>query len=339
MQKNRLGNRWLAVLSSAIVLGILGNMPNARPAASSNIATPSSKRPVRVELASLQERTGLSLVSVGCKGIAVVSFGNRSLSKPNPLPGKSSRSECAVSPDGTEIAYQLSRKPDESAKSDLALGIVRHGEDKVQEYPYIGVTSDDTCWSYDKTKLAGRLRNTKKEGLKPATLQILDLGSEITREVGSFDATVTSQCWSPDGSQMVYQDSSGVSVYDVEHGTSRMLVVGKDATWSPDGNWIAFRDDDGYYIVRPTGNERKLLFKKKKGLTEMWWSPDSRFLAYVTEYGFLGGPSENRGRLWVRRLDDNQEDWAADMDFQCFDWKFQWLEKANNVVGWISSLS
>jgi dipeptidyl aminopeptidase/acylaminoacyl peptidase len=291
---------------------------------------------VRAELIRRQQGAGLSLVSVGCEGIAVLSFASRPLPGPKPLPRESGKSNCAISPDGTEIAYQLSRKYDESAKSDLALGIIRLGEGNIREYSDIGVTSDDLCWSYDKTKLAGRLRSTGKEGLKPATLQILDLGSEIIREAGSFDATVTSQCWSPDGGQMVYQDSSGILVYDIKQGTSRMLANGKDATWSPDGNWIAFHDDDGYYVVRPSGNDRKLLFKKKRVLTELWWSPDSRFVAYVAEHGVLGGSSENHGRLWVRRLDDNVEDWVTDVEFRCFSWKFQWVGNAKTINDWVS---
>jgi len=292
--------------------------------------------PVRAELLRRQQEGGLSLVSVGCEGVAVLSFASRGLPSPKLLPSESNQSNCSISPDGTEIAYQLSRKYDESTKSDLALGVIRLGEGNIREYSDIGVTSD-ICWSYDKTKLAGRLRNTRKEGLKPATLQILDLGSEIIREAGSFDATVTSQCWSPDGAQMVYQDSSGVFVYDLERGKSRTLTEGKNATWSPDGNWIAFCNGDAYYIIHPSGNDKKLLFKKKRALTELWWSPDSRFVAYVTEHGLLGGPSENQGRLWVRRLNDNSEDWLADVEFRCFSWRFQWVETAKNLNDWISS--
>ncbi len=64
---------------------------------------------------------------------------------------------------------------------------------------------------------------------------------------------------------------------------------GRYATWSPDGNWIAFFEDDGYYAIRPSGNDKKLLFKKKDALTALWWSPDSRLVAYVSRNGFFEG--------------------------------------------------
>jgi len=113
----------------------------------------------------------------------------------------------------------------------------------------------------------------------------------------------------------VYEGDAGVRVYDVEVNRSRDLVKGKQPTWSPDGNRVAFLDGDTYYAIDPAGaKERRALFKRWHAESGLWWSPDSRFVAYVSQASLLeGGFSLDVESYWlrVRRLKDNSESRVA----------------------------
>jgi len=65
---------------------------------------------------------------------------------------------------------------------------------------------------------------------------------------------------------------------------------GKDSTWSPDGNWIAFRDGDTFYEIRPDGRDKRKLLRRRDVYSPLWWSPDSRFVAYVASVPFTAPP-------------------------------------------------
>jgi Tol biopolymer transport system component len=117
-------------------------------------------------------------------------------------------------------------------------------------------------------------------------------------------------------------------VYDKHEVKSWTLANGRHATWSPDGNWIAFLEDGAYYAIRPTGNEKKLLFKQKEALTPLWWSPDSRLVAYMSRDHFFEGhwwPPIEQGRVRVRRLEDNAEDWVANLYIEGHVPSFRWV--------------
>jgi len=89
-------------------------------------------------------------------------------------------------------------------------------------------------------------------------------------------------------------------------------------TWSPDGNWIAFLHHGAYYAIRPNGQERKKLFHRSGTESPLYWSPDSRIVAFVSPEGFFEGGwraiDADNYKLRVRRLDDNSEDWIAYVD-------------------------
>jgi hypothetical protein len=257
---------------------------------------------VRSELARLQEQTGLSLATVENRGIWVVVFSQRSLVKAKDLHGGLGM----VSPDGTEVAFAAGlAMPGRPPR----LGVSRTDGGDFREYPNVLAPANNAmCWSYDKSKLVIGSMNT---GSLSGSLQLVDVGSGLAREIAKI-GRVTSQCWSPDSKHFVYEGDSGVRVYDVEENLSRGLVKGKQATWSPDGSQIAFLDDDTYYAIDTAGTkERRALFKKWHPASGLWWSPDSQFVAYVSQAGPLeGGLSAlDVETYWlrVRRLKDNSE--------------------------------
>jgi hypothetical protein len=267
---------------------------------------------VRAELTRLQEQTGLSLVRV-TDAVRVVLFSHPAMIKTNGLPVKAKAlpdgtGPGEMSPDGAEIAFAV--RP--GLRGPAHLGISRTDGSEFREYPNLQYQNlwDDLCWSYDKSKLAMTVRNTGSVPDRNPTLQIVDLSSGNTQEIDNR-GSVTSQCWSPDGKQLVYEAGDSVQLYDLEANQLHVLAQGKHPTWSPDGNWITFLDHDLYNEVRPSGIEKHALFKTWHSESGLWWSPDSRFVAYVSQAGILEGgflPSDAEiYYLRVRRLEDNSE--------------------------------
>ncbi len=133
------------------------------------------------------------------------------------------------------------------------------------------------CWSHDQTKLVSILVN---HSTGSASLGILDLNSKQTRAVAiNVDQRpmVISQCWSQNDKKLVSK--------------------GTDPTWSPEGEWIAFRDRDAYYAIHPNGTGRKKLFHNYWGgaVSALYWSPDSRIVAYVREL------DSSKGAPWTQK--------------------------------------
>lgn len=281
----------------------------------------SLKESVRAELIQRQRQTGLTLAYF-YRSIDTVLFADRSVSPGKEILPAGQAAGGAISPDGTEIAF-LFWNP----KRETHVGIMRPDGSNLREYPE--VLSDDICWSYDKFKLAMDVQNLERGTTPPNdSLVILDLGSRKTLEI-DVRAYVTSQCWSPGGKQIAYEADESVRVYDIERKMWSELAKGRQPTWSPDGNWIAFLDGDTYYAIRPSGEDRRVLFRKKGALSGLWWSPDSRVVAYVSYARFFESPfwkvmDVGSVRLRVRRLDDDSEDWVAELS-DAYVPRFQWV--------------
>jgi WD40-like Beta Propeller Repeat len=177
---------------------------------------------------------------------------------------------------------------------------------------YPEVSGIGTCWSHDQRRLVSTMINRSTGNV---SLAILDLNSEQTRPFAIHvdqRPYVTSQCWAPDDKKIIYETDGSVRLYDVENDRSNAIAKGTDPTWSPDGNWIAFRDGETYYAIHPDESGRKELFHNRwgKAVSALYWSPDSRIVAYVRELGFLQGGALDAevNQLRVRRLDDGSED-------------------------------
>jgi Tol biopolymer transport system component len=176
---------------------------------------------------------------------------------------------------------------------------------------------ESLCWSYDKSRLAVGVHR----GFPELKLEILNLGSGVDQTVDPSVKELTSQCWSPDDREIVYEAGDGVRIYEVRNDKSSTLLApgGKEPTWSPDGNWIAFREGDTFYEIRPDGRDKRRLLRSRDVWSPLWWSPDSRFVAYVASVPFA---IDDFYRLRILRLEDNSDDWVAEGQISG---GYQWL--------------
>jgi Tol biopolymer transport system component len=179
----------------------------------------------------------------------------------------------------------------------------------------------------------------QQHGWATDKLVIFDLNTGQTEVIdGEFDTFAVPQCWSPDDKQIVYTVNKPVGIrilrlYDTRSKKSKDLASGGFGTWSPDGKWIAYLfcppslRGCAYYRIRTSTGEQRLFFTADDDETGLSWSPDSRYVAYVSMARlFERTPSEmvrEMVRLRVRRLEDNVEYPCADFfdgDSMRFDW-------------------
>jgi hypothetical protein len=267
----------------------------------------SAHESLRDALIRMQSQTGLTLASFD-KSIEIVLFDKRELV---PSPNSFYRIFAGVvTRDGTEIAAAR-------LNQDMTDSLVtfRPEGGAVREYPV--ASSQTICWSYDKSKLAVAVAS----GARDPGLQIVDVATRVASPKIDPMAELSSQCWSPDGKKIVYVSGDSIKIYDVEKykSVATTLIKGQYPTWSPDGNWIAFLDHDTYYAVRPDGSEKRKLFHHSNVYSPLWWSPDSRIVAYIA----LRFALDDFYQLRVRRLEDSSEERVA--EGQIGGRRFQWV--------------
>ena len=270
------------------------------------LALAAPQETVHDEIVRLQRQSGLTLAAY-YRGLDTVVFSKRESFQGEELSSVKAL-EGVVSRDGTEIAFDLWLP-----KGRTSLGVMHPDGTGLQDFPE-AAASYMLCWSYDNSQLAMSVQNRKRGTTPPNdTLQILNLASHAMQEV-DIRATMTQQCWSPDGNQIVYEAEDTVRVFNITQKTWSILAKGTNATWSPDGKWIAFLDDDTYYAISPSGENRKVLFKEKRAMSGLIWSPDSRIVAYAS-FNRADEPTPimdvGMVRVRVRRLADNSEDWVV----------------------------
>jgi WD40 repeat protein len=307
-----------------------------------------STESVRAELIRLQRQNALSLISVTANKLNVVDYTSRSLKEGKLFSNGGLSNEGVLTVDGAEIAFNDCSPPGVTHP-------IPSSENCASVWPHLAtIHADGThfrqysefvypvgmCWSHDKTKLALAVADRRENKSAVENVYILDLNSGQLQQVAGFDNWTMIQCWSADDKQFVYMENrvggiQNVLVYDAEQRKSRFLAKGSHPTWSPDGKWISFLvNDETYNAVHPNGDGEKLLFKAGIGVTDLQWSPNSRFVAYVSARGIfersLSEQFVELTRLRVRRLDDNSEEWFLNLT-DTDPIMFQWVQGPNLV--------
>lgn len=278
---------------------------------------------LRAELVSRQEKGGLALSSFGNGSIYTADFRRRDKwveEKKLAAPADHTQ-DGLLSPDGNWVALAL--RDYSNLKSRDRLGVMRQADGKMLEFSDLETAA---CWSSDSKRLIA-WKHTSPKTFQPI---LLDLNSTREEELNlPSRAQFTTQCWSPDGLQLVYHvldhesppwtqkkskkkeppNRGTVFIYDIGEKKTRSLSPGQDATWSPDGQWIAYWDDAAEWRSRPSGEERQRLFDRKKAESPLLWSPDSELVLYFRCCYLLPslGCMCDVGGLFVRRLADHAE--------------------------------
>jgi WD40-like Beta Propeller Repeat len=273
---------------------------------------------VRGELAETQSRDGLTIADYGSHGLRIVDFFNRKAFRGAPLPD-SRAAGGTVSQDGTMVAFALLRP---TQVPSIALGMMKADNSDLRELLNIAHPGQ-MCWSYDMTHLA---MGTVDLTTAKFRLTLLDIKANLARDLAPHMGRLTTQCWSPDGKEIVFESDGNIVVQRVEGGQPRILGVGKAPTWSPDGKWIAYLDEreHNFYAIHPSGDGKKKLFHSRDGMAGLYWSPDARIVAYVVEKGGLLHLDAEAYTLNVRRLQDGSEDWINNHDVGCCE-SIQWV--------------
>jgi hypothetical protein len=265
--------------------------------------------------------------------------------------------EGMLSPDGTLAAFpywEVNPCPswktcDVEANRRFFLAIVPVNGTGARKYPQI-VLPSEMCWTRDNSKLAMVAQSDKNPQRQ---LVVLHLDTGITDRVADGEAVaVTPQCWSPDGRHLVYfaGDKSlagpgAIRILDTATQVSRDLLHGGPdcrenilcanpyPTWSPDGEWIAYLQNKTYWVIDPSGQEKRRLFRRSSALSPLQWSPDMRYALYADCCAFRDTfrCMCEIGRIRVRRLADNSEIEVSGDGFQdMFIPRWTWIQKTRS---------
>jgi Tol biopolymer transport system component len=311
------------------------------------VASTSCRRKESIHSELIREhQRGFELVSVRNSALYSLSFDRRTLTQPAVFTNNSSQPYGAVSPDGKRIAIGLCSGGTGSSilnayvcSGPSVLALVETGNKNIREFEGFDDPGTEMCWSHDSSKLALTMTDRRQGARGRFGLQIVDVKTGENRMIWEGpDSFAVAQCWSPDDKRIVFTTNKpgGIRitrVYDMESKQSSDLAGGGFPTWSPDGSRIAFLYcppslvDCKYYAIRAKDGQQELLFKPHFAESGLFWSPDSRFVAYIGGADILDSkPSswfrESR-RLRVRRLEDNAEEpflYFFDGDVMWFNW-------------------
>lgn len=312
------------------------------------LESPSSAQSVQAELSQMQKNGGYHLGAVQGNRVVTVSFADGTFTESKPVTEKGSPMYGTVSPDGKRVAMTVCLPPGlthpkpnvTNCPGGFALVIVGTDGADLREYPEISGSGLMSCWSHDMSRLVLIMDDRRHPTRMPSSLQILDLKSGLAEVIADGpDVFANEQCWSPEDKKILYtvnkvRGVQTVRLYDTETKTTKDIADGGRASWSPDGNWMTFLhcppslQGCAYKGIRVSSGEEKLFFRAE-AQSSLSWSPDSRFVAYVSAASAAERkPSEMERemlRLRVRRLDDGQE--SSFHDF--FDGDIMWFNWVN----------
>jgi RNA polymerase sigma factor (sigma-70 family) len=238
------------------------------------------------------------------------------LSTPELLPSQGFNTMPAWSPDGESLAYESRRKVPGTFRGRPALMI--RSTKTVEERELIP-DQDIVIWGrLGQLRWSPDGRSILCGGEPGGNLHLIDVQTgHVTANVATRNCGyIQGPAWSPDGKTIFFtrlrfekEDwPARIVALNLETRKERELYSG-GKPWgflavSPDGRQLAFRDKDEVLKVIPTegGEPRTLLDKKDLNLREIGfltpfaWTPDGRYLLFVT--GTLNEQPGSTVQLW-----------------------------------------
>ena len=148
-------------------------------------------------------------------------------------------------------------------------------------------------------------------GLDGPGLYTTTVGGTVTKVPGTSSGDVKA-VWSPDGSRIVFQSSSGsvnqeISVINANGSGRRQLTntvlsgepTEQEPAWSPDGSQIVFTRGGDVWVMNANGSSPTQLTSDPLADTQPAWSPDGSQIAFKRGTGV--------GDVWVMNADGTGE--------------------------------
>jgi Tol biopolymer transport system component len=260
---------------------------------------PARSPSIHDELVERERQDGLAIASYYVN-LGVVLFDQRKQISLGMIAPPPTSTFAAISPDGTFLALGKNE-----GRDAMALFRIDSGEGRT-----FGFSASPSCWSHDGKFVAAekRVRTTSPD------LRIVELSSggvTIVRRDAEYATPFSAQCFSPDDSQVVFEQDAKVYVFDRASQSAREVAAGRDPSWTPDGTEIAYRIDGAYYAIPLSGGAARLLFHRRRAFGALSWSPDGKFVAYNTGDPVFRNITDEDVHLRVRRVADGAEEIVA----------------------------
>lgn len=88
--------------------------------------------------------------------------------------------------------------------------------------------------------------------------------------------------WSFRGNRLAYDDTSQVSVFDADSGTSFVVGQGTEPSWLPDETSIAVRANaEQVHVVNVQTRARRVFIESSRSISVRRWTPDGEWMMYT----------------------------------------------------------
>lgn len=163
----------------------------------------------------------------------------------------------------------------------VGLGTVTSVRD-MNDRQVANVQGGDAAWSVDGARIAY---------LQGESLYVADAAGANAQQLADgivpAPGDVTGPVWSPDGTQLAVETTSGLVIAQADGSGSTVVDpdVGTNPSWSSNGSWIAFEREDtaahSIWIVHPNGTDPAKALGGDADYRFPQWSPTGDRLAYL----------------------------------------------------------